>query len=345
MVRAALHHCQRLLCVCADTADNEFRKLRKAGAVTAVGCMLCACVSYAPQWEPTDYTVKSGDTLYSIAWRYELDPQALAQWNDISDTALIKPGQRLHTRPSSDNSAVLPVTQSASAANTGAPDAASTSAASSTHAAVAAMPDSVVVRRGDTLFSIARRYQLDSRELASRNGLKSPYKIRPGQRLNLRGSTTLASSTIPAKPAATTTPAATAKPAGIATNSSNGPIRWQWPAQGKLVAKYNAYRNDAKGIDISASEGAAVRAAAPGKVVYSGDGLISYGNLIIIKHDDTYLSAYAHNRTRLVTEGQQVNAGQTIAEMGVSGEGKPTLHFEIRKNGKPVDPQRYLPSS
>ena len=109
--------------------------------------------------------------------------------------------------------------------------------------------------------------------------------------------------------------------------------------------RFNSKKNDAKGIDIAGNIGTDVKAAASGKVVYSGNGLISYGNLLIIKHSQSYLSAYAHNRKLLVKEGTVVKAGQKIDELGKSGTEKPKLHFEITKNGKPVDPLRYLPSS
>ena len=127
--------------------------------------------------------------------------------------------------------------------------------------------------------------------------------------------------------------------------TTNQKINWAWPIKGKLIKTFNKRLNDAKGIDIAGRVGSEVKAAASGKVVYSGNGLISYGNLIIIKHNDLYLSAYAHNRKLLVKEGQQVRVGQRIAELGSTGAENPRLHFEIRKNGKPVNPVRYLPSS
>jgi lipoprotein NlpD len=114
---------------------------------------------------------------------------------------------------------------------------------------------------------------------------------------------------------------------------------------GAVVNRFNNSRSDSKGIEIAGREGSPVRAAAPGKVVYSGNGLISYGNLVIIKHNRNFLSAYAYNRKLLVSEGDTVKAGQKIAELGRSGTDSPRLHFEIRKNGKPVNPLSYLPSS
>lgn len=128
-----------------------------------------------------------------------------------------------------------------------------------------------------------------------------------------------------------------------AATRSIGGIAWRWPADGALINGFHA--NDAiPGIEIAGSAGDAVRAAADGVVVYSGNGLVGYGELIIIKHNDTYLSAYGHNRQRLVKEGERVQAGQVIAEMGSSGAPRNELQFQIRREGKPVDPMQFLPS-
>ena len=121
-------------------------------------------------------------------------------------------------------------------------------------------------------------------------------------------------------------------------------IAWRWPADGALLSRYAAGEPTRQGVDIGGSAGAPVRAAGDGTVVYSGSGLVGYGELIIIKHSDAWLSAYGHNRKRLVNEGQIVKAGEQIAEMGHSGTARDMLHFEIRYNGKPVDPLLYLPA-
>src|SRR5690606_27897468 len=119
---------------------------------------------------------------------------------------------------------------------------------------------------------------------------------------------------------------------------------WRWPAEGHLIGRFVGGDATKQGIDIAGSSGQAVRAAADGVVVYSGAGLVGYGELIIIKHSEQWLSAYGHNRKRLVNEGQNVTAGQQIAEMGSTGAAREMLHFEIRHNGKPVDPLQYLPA-
>uniref|UniRef100_UPI0032B300D9 glutamate-cysteine ligase family protein n=1 Tax=Marinobacter nauticus TaxID=2743 RepID=UPI0032B300D9 len=120
-------------------------------------------------------------------------------------------------------------------------------------------------------------------------------------------------------------------------------VRWHWPHSGTVIANFSSSGKVNKGIDIAGNPGDAVKAAADGSVVYAGNGLLGYGNLIIVNHNEHYLSAYAHNRKILVKEGEGVKAGQVIAELGNTGTDKPKLHFEIRKNGNPVDPSRYLP--
>ena len=120
-------------------------------------------------------------------------------------------------------------------------------------------------------------------------------------------------------------------------------MRWRWPLQGKVVQGFRGGDRTRQGIRIAALPGQKVLAAESGTVVYSGSGLKGYGNLIIVKHNDNYLSAYGHNRDLLVSEGDQVTKGQKIAAMGRANNGKPLLHFEIRRNGKPVDPLRLLP--
>lgn len=137
------------------------------------------------------------------------------------------------------------------------------------------------------------------------------------------------------------TPSAAILPADVATV---GGMHWRWPAKGALLDRFMAGDATKQGIDIGGSAGEAVLAASDGVVVYSGSGLVGYGELIIIKHSDEWLSAYGHNRKRLVQEGQRVKAGQPIAEMGSTGAPRDELHFEIRRNGRPVDPQQYLPA-
>ena len=141
---------------------------------------------------------------------------------------------------------------------------------------------------------------------------------------------------------ATPPAAAATKQASPSTGGDGDQLDWAWPAKGKIVTAFSETAN-LKGIDIAGTAGEPVRASAAGRVVYAGNGLRGYGKLIIIKHNATYLSAYAHNRDILVKEGQQVTRGQKIAEMGNTDADQVKLHFEIRRHGKPMDPTKYLP--
>jgi len=196
------------------------------------------------------------------------------------------------------------------------------------------------VRKGDTLYAIARRYNINYRQLASWNGIRPPYTIYKGQKLRLSSwKSGKSSKSTSKKSSAGRTRTGVRRP----DTSREPPIDWRWPVSGKVVSRYSATGTSKKGIDIAGVQGRPVNAASGGKVVYSGSGLLGYGKLIIIKHNDIYLSAYAHNRKLLVKDGTQVKGGQKIAEMGSTGTDSPKLHFEIRRYGKPVDPLHYLP--
>jgi lipoprotein NlpD len=208
---------------------------------------------------------------------------------------------------------------------------------------------SVTVRRGDNLYRLAINNGISPLDLAMWNGIQPPYTIYPGQRLQLYPSGTGRGTTAsrPSRP-----PASGGKPPVRPTQTPpqpSGPppaassVAWKWPADGQIVGRFVNGEPTKQGIDIAGSAGQPVHAAGPGVVVYSGAGLIGYGELIIVKHDEQWLSAYGHNRTRLVNEGERVTGGQKIAEMGRTGAARDMLHFEIRYNGKPVDPLRYLP--
>lgn len=216
---------------------------------------------------------------------------------------------------------------------------------------------SAVVRRGDTLYRIASTNGISVSDLAAWNRLSEPYTIYPGQRLRLYPRSGAATSTPNhdstgrvgpdtarvTRPAPSTErpPAPPKVPAAPAAIDSG--VAWRWPADGQLISRFEAGEPTRQGIDLAGTGGAPVRAAGDGVVVYSGSGLVGYGELIIIKHNDQWLSAYGHNRNRLVNEGQLVKAGQQIAELGRTGAARDMLHFEVRYNGKPVDPLKYLP--
>jgi lipoprotein NlpD len=227
-------------------------------------------------------------------------------------------------------------------------------------------PGYYTIRPGDTMIRIGLEHGQSWRDIARWNGIENPNLIEVGQVLRVVPPGTDPSSVaargvppvkVEARPLdgrpgaasapATATPAASAPATGAATapaataRDPDDDISWQWPAAGPVVTPFDEVRS--KGLAISGRAGDPVLAAADGRVVYAGSGLRGYGNLVIVKHNATYLTAYAHNRTLLVKEDQQVRRGQKIAEMGSSDADRVQLHFEIRKQGKPVDPARLLP--
>jgi len=233
-------------------------------------------------------------------------------------------------------------------------------------------PETHRVRQGDTLFSVAFLYGYTVDELAAWNHLRAPYSIYKGQQLRLTApSKSTAGKTVdrvskPKKPPpkssrpkprystkavskapsqlpqsrASTAQTPTSRPSAAPSGTQ---VNWSWPASGRVIRGYNSKSAGKKGVDIAGKTGESVRAAAAGKVVYAGSGLSGYGRLIIIKHNKNFLSAYAHNRKLVAREGQWVKKGELIAQMGSSGTDRTQLHFEIRKQGRPVDPLRYLP--
>ncbi len=208
-----------------------------------------------------------------------------------------------------------------------------------------------VVQRGETLYSIAWLYSRDFRELADNNNIRRPYTIYPGQEINLsvRRRVAVTSSKVPARQSKTSTTQSNSpvkKYTAQASSKKSTPFTsgsWQWPANGQIISAYSLKMPVNKGIDIGGKLGEPVKAAANGEVVYAGSDLSGYGRLIILKHNSSYLSAYAHNKDLFVNEGDSVKAGQKIAEIGSTGTTEPKLHFEIRRDGKPVDPMGYLP--
>jgi lipoprotein NlpD len=210
----------------------------------------------------------------------------------------------------------------------------------------AGKPGYYTVKPGDTLIRIGMDNGQSGRDIARWNKLDNPNLIETGQVLRVappapdapvaRPSAPTAAAPMPAASASTATP-----PAAIAAPSAaEDAISFQWPARGNLISGFDESKN--KGLDIGGKVGDPVSAAADGRVVYAGAGLRGYGNLIILKHNNTYLTAYAHNQTLLVKEDQVIKRGQKIAEMGNSDADQVKLHFEIRRQGKPVDPAKYL---
>lgn len=219
-------------------------------------------------------------------------------------------------------------------------------------------PDTYEVKSGDTLYSIAFRYGMDFRQLAQANDIDAPFTIVPGQQLDMRPDSPAQTASAPSgsaqrqQPSASSSPPTSSSGASSGQNTATAPAPgssasgsvdgWTWPVEGTIVRPFSNGVSGSRGIDIDAPLGESVRAAADGKVVYAGDGLRGYGNLIILEHAGRMLSAYAFTEDISVSEQQEVKRGDVIAAVGARGD-TPLLHFEIRDEGKPVDPTRFLP--
>lgn len=302
-------------------------------SILGFSCLLLACGS--PYRAPVDelggeprflnagrtHRVNAGETLYAVAWMYDLDYLALARANQLREPYNLTQGQEL-----------LIDLRNLEGVRAGGANAVTTAAA----------PGQPVT----TGVSIARN--------TSRTRLPSPESSRAGTaaaspRQEAAPAPVLARTPAPAPVPEVTREAVVEKApepvrqeSGAEVNDS-GVIAWSWPADGTVIGRYSERSADSRGLDIGGRRGDTVKAAADGEVVYAGSGLLRYGELVIIKHNTRYLSAYAHNERILVDEGQRVVRGQQIAELGSSGIDKLMLHFEIRVDGSPVDPLLYLP--
>jgi lipoprotein NlpD len=260
-------------------------------------------------WRPEYHIVKKGDTLYSIALDYGQDYRELAAWNNLQDPGLIKIDQRLRLFPPN-----------------------------SVGEATIAQPTPLAAPVATLVFSEPKARKLPYSEQALAQ-LKMPApksEAAPTPSITAAAQPSVKSMTTQSTPAPTPASALKEPPA------SDGKMIWEWPTQGKLLYGFGQGSNQ-KGVGIEGRSGQPVLAAAPGKVVYSGSGLRGYGKLIIIKHNASYLSVYAHNSQILVKEGQTVAKGQKIGEIGDTDSDRMALHFEIRRLGKPIDPLQYLP--
>lgn len=326
--------------------------LRHLSGLVLTALLAVACTPTLVNFPPRVHVVQSGETLFSIAWRYQLDVRELVVWNDLDNPDLILVGQRLFLTPDGMAESL-------------------TAAAGRTSAGPSASPGQTAPSR--------------PAGAPAGSGSGGPATAAPGQQAS-----TSAAIPLPAPPVAIPVPAPSSRPApsptpapssipvpapapaagsmGAAPASSGQaaapqpppqppprppaqtPSRavlpaaaWQWPVRGAVVSPYGAAQGTGSGIGIGGQLGADIRASAAGQVVYAGDGLAAYGNLIIIKHNDMFLSAYGHNDTLVVGEGDAVEQGDVIARMGMGPERQPQVHFEIRRNGTPVDPLGYLP--
>lgn len=251
---------------------------------------------------PDYYTVRRGDTLYTIALDHGLDYRELVEWNNITNPNVIRVGQQLRLKAPASSAVATPLKTAPAVGGT----------------PVGSAPP---VASGDAVKSQPK-------------AVKVPYSDQALAQLS--GAQPKPAETVIAK----VEPRPAEKPA--VSDDDEEKVDWGWPAGGKLLSAFNESTN-LKGIGIAGKPGQPVIASAPGKVLYSGDGIRGYGKLVIIKHNKAYLSVYAHNSQLLVKEGQNVVKGQRIAEMGNTDSAQIKLHFEIRRFGKPIDPIKLLP--
>lgn len=287
--------------------------------------ILVLCLSACGTWwgSPDEIEVKRGDTLYSLSKRYDVQLRDLIDANNLRPPYTLRIGQVLR----------VPI--------------------SNYH----------VVKRGDTLYSLSRKYNVDVKTLAANNGLESPYTLIVGQRLAINGYRNSSSSvtstyrsssgtTSEYRPVTTVTPqvkpttsVSSTQPTQSTKVSKYRKTKFAWPVRGSICSRYGTIgkgrAND--GINIKAAQGTAVKAADRGTVAYAGNELKGFGNLILVRHDDGWITAYAHNEKLLVKKGQSVARGEKIATVGTTGGvNTPQLHFEIRAGKNPVDPTLYL---
>jgi len=288
-------------------------------------------------WRPEFYTVKRGDTLYAIALEHGLDYREFAAMNNIENINVIRIGQVLRLRPPGDQAmsgpGTLPAAPPVSEARPAAPAASQARANTETYKS---SPKAVKLPFSEAAFA-----QLSGSAAKADGGTAAAPSAPPAviPPLALAAPSTSGTPPAPPPPSAPSAPPAILPPAG---ESGDDRVDWAWPVRGRIL---NGYSESAslKGIDIGGSAGVPIVASAPGKVVYAGSGLRGYGKLVIVKHNKTYLSAYAHLDQISVKEGQSVGRGQELGKMGNTDADQVKLHFEIRSLGKPVDPMRYLP--
>ncbi|TWC71665.1 peptidoglycan DD-metalloendopeptidase family protein [Herbaspirillum sp. SJZ099] len=304
-----------ILAACSSTPNQQAPVVERTSSGKPAEAASAAAPAAAPAGRGY-YTVKKGDTLYRIALEAGQSYRDIVAWNNLSNPNDIKVDQVLRVAPpdgaggQAQTAAVAPVPASGIEVKPlGAPGAA-------TPAAAAAGVSNKTGPRGDKrAYSESALAELEKPDTAAAPAATAPAAPAKAE---------------PAHPAE--------KPVPVATDDEG--VSWMWPAEGKVVGTFDGGK---KGLDIAGKSGQPVLAAGAGKVMYAGSGIRGYGNLVIIKHTNNLLSAYAHNKAILVKEGQSVTKGQRIAEMGNSDSDSVKLHFEIRQQGKPVDPAKYLP--
>jgi lipoprotein NlpD len=299
-----------------------------------------ARASALPAPGPRTHRVASGDTLASIASRHGIDYRDLARWNRLPPPYRIYAGQELALQPGDDST--RPVRDAAPASvvaidTTPRPSRPAVSEPRPVDRSRMASPVASPPRQPPAVAPSDAVAPARPTSAPVVSGNAAPTAATPA------AGAVVPPATAPAPTVAPPPSGATPSTAPVATLASGGVI-WRWPAGGKVIGGFLGGDQTRQGVDIAGSAGSPVVAAADGTVVYSGNGLLGYGELIIVKHNSSFLSAYGHNRKRLVKEGDRVRAGQQIAEMGASGATRDMLHFEIRRNGKPVNPLEFLPA-
>ena len=322
--------------------DQDFFSRHRRALILSVLLVLAGCASKspapvgdrggqvatagAPVASKDLYTVKRGDTLYSIALDHGLDYRELVAWNSIDNPNRILVGQSLRVR--------APGAAAATEAVVVRPISTGTSVEQRSLGSSAADLLKREPKAGKEPYSEQALARAQAQAQAVDPVMAAPVMARPEAKPEVSPA-----ARVEAKPEARPDASGEAKAGDAASGSED--VAWIWPANGKLIGTFSEGGN--KGIDISGKAGDTVLAAGGGKVVYSGTGLRGYGKLVIVKHNNSYLTAYAHNQNVLVREGQSVSKGQKIAEMGNTDADQVKLHFEIRRQGKPVDPLKHLP--
>ncbi len=319
--------------------------------ILCVALLVGACGELTPPSERREqvastgvYTVRPGDTLYSIAWGYGLDHREVAAWNNISPPFTIHPGEQLRMSPPALQRRIVASTPPENLQKKLVPSSGNASKNSVLPGYTSKKSKHIPVNTSKKPIGNSSKKPASSAKSSKNKELISKNKTQ--KEVSVKGKQDHPDTPITTKDVGDNEKMRTSSLSAIEKQdpspTSIEDVMWRWPTAGRVAAKFDP-DSGKKGIDITGLSGQSIFSAAAGDVVYSGSGLLGYGNLVIIKHDDAYLSAYGHNSQLLVKEGDKVAAGQEIAKMGVSPKDGALLHFEIRREGKPVDPTKYLP--
>ena len=340
-------------------------RIRRTFGLLITALLVAACTPTLVNFAPRVHVVQSGETLFSIAWRYQLDVRELVLWNELDNPDLILVGQRLFLTPGGMAETMAAGAGPASAAPSASPGQSGTSRSPGATPPGApeesdrgASPSADSGQQASTSPAIPRPAPPVATPIPAPSSPPAPAGMAAGSMGAAPAGSEQAAAPQPEQAAVSRpeqAPAPHPEQAAVARPQPEPPPpqpslavlpspTWQWPIRGPVVSPYGAAQGTGSGIGIGGQLGADIRASAAGQVVYAGDGLAAYGNLIIIKHNDTFLSAYGLNDELVVGEGDSVAQGDLIARMGMGPERQPQVHFEIRRNGTPVDPLGHLPN-